>query len=228
MVALLSSRYIASAAVPILLLLTSSPASAAPLCRQQDLAPSFNLTSYQGTWFEIASTVIQRLTFQKNCECTTATYTLTPENYVQVDNVCYDTSKNSVNPVIGKATPVLSADKPAFEVSFPGAPDGFNKILYEGGANYLLLKRDVDPVTGTEYAIIGAPCRLFAWILARAPKLSDEAYEGARNFLSKERGYPVTLLQLKKTNQDDDYCKPVRDYIKANVSTPAPAKRYLA
>jgi apolipoprotein D and lipocalin family protein len=58
----------------------------------QELQPvhHVNLDQYAGTWYEIAS-FPQR--FQKNCEYTTAKYTVTTKGYMLVENRCMKNKK---------------------------------------------------------------------------------------------------------------------------------------
>jgi len=44
-----------------------------------------DLNKYAGKWFEIAS---YPMSFQKNCYCVTADYTMTDKGYVKVYNSC--------------------------------------------------------------------------------------------------------------------------------------------
>uniref|UniRef100_A0A0G4IG73 Lipocalin/cytosolic fatty-acid binding domain-containing protein n=1 Tax=Chromera velia CCMP2878 TaxID=1169474 RepID=A0A0G4IG73_9ALVE len=68
-----------------------------------------DLNKYAGKWYEIAASYIPKLTFEKDCQCTTAEYELSKEYgnpFVKVKNTCTKKNTGEENVAIGKATPV--------------------------------------------------------------------------------------------------------------------------
>lgn len=62
--------------------------------------PSVDLERYAGLWYEISHLPVS---FQENCDCTTAEYSLTGKSYIGVVNRCFDHGKQKWRSVKGKA-----------------------------------------------------------------------------------------------------------------------------
>eukprot|EP00121_Abeoforma_whisleri_P000749 Awhi_evm1s662 len=92
-------------------LLSFFPSTYAMICKEQEVVADFDLGDYQGQWYEIANTIIQRMSFQKNCQCTTATYTLaTDSESVVVNNTCLNSQTNEYETTLGSATMPAGTD----------------------------------------------------------------------------------------------------------------------
>jgi apolipoprotein D and lipocalin family protein len=75
-----------------------------------------DLQKYAGKWYEIAS---YPMSFQKDCFCVTADYTLTDKGYVKVYNSCRKGSINGkVKSINGKAFPVKGTNNVKLKVQF--------------------------------------------------------------------------------------------------------------
>ena len=48
-----------------------------------------------GTWYEVVSSPLVHLTFERNCFCTQATYTLRDDGKIDVDNLSRKNSKTA-------------------------------------------------------------------------------------------------------------------------------------
>ncbi|KNC85570.1 hypothetical protein SARC_02259 [Sphaeroforma arctica JP610] len=173
------------------------------LCLSQHVVDPFDLEAYQGRWYEIAVTDIPRQSFQRGCECTFAEYFIKEDGNVQVNNTCL--KDGEPYSIIGEAT----AEDPtvgALSVSF--GENDISKFIGDA-PNYLILDQAVDAMTGAQYTVVGSTCNAIAWILSRSPSMSQVAYNRARSTL-QHRGYPLKLLNLKPSQQNDAICAPVR------------------
>lgn len=174
-----------------------SVVSAIPFCPDQKVVASVDLNKYQGKWYEIASSLIIRSTFERNCKCVTAEYALNATaGEVSVLNTCVKKDTDVVDRIQGVAKPVdPTSDKGRFQVSFPSVPFGGGKIL--NFPNYIVIKIYGD----YEQVLVGAPCRSLLWILSRTPTIPEEKYNEILDYASSV-GYNLGFLQVKKTIQD--------------------------
>src|SRR5690349_15691995 len=72
----------------------------------EDVTPvqQLDLTKYAGTWYEISHL---SMFFQRNCYCTTATYTLKDDGTVGVHNSCnWEAANGTISEITGTATAV--------------------------------------------------------------------------------------------------------------------------
>ena len=138
-----------------------------------------DLKKYAGKWYEIAS-IPNR--FQKNCNCTTAEYTLTDKDYVMVENRC---NKDSVNGkpsnIKGKAFVVKNSGNAKLEVQF----------FWPFRGKYWIIELAED----YSYAVVGHPNMNYLWILSRTPKMKEALYHQIISKV-KEKGFDVTRIKL--------------------------------
>jgi apolipoprotein D and lipocalin family protein len=126
-----------------------------------DVAPSVDLTRFQGKWYEIAS--LPRVT-QANCYGTTAFYSRAADGTLQFVNQCnVDSATGPLKTVTMTAT-VPDPGQPAKLALDVGGFLGAYWIV-ELGSNY-------------EYAVVGHPSRSYLWILSRAPTLDAATTKG--------------------------------------------------
>lgn len=140
-------------------------------------AESIDLSRYLGKWHEIASFPFY---FQRNCEKTTAEYSLISENELKVLNSCEVKGKKKT--ATGSAK--TSKKENVFRVGFP--PFKFLR------ADYIIEFVDDD----YKYAVVGSSGKRYLWILAREKAIEEDVY----NFLvsvAGEKGYKIE--RLKKT-----------------------------
>jgi len=77
---------------------------------------AIDLQKYTGKWFEIAS---YPTSFQKDCNCVTAEYTLTGKDYLKVRNSCRKGSVNGkVKSISGKVFAVKGTNNVKLKVRF--------------------------------------------------------------------------------------------------------------
>jgi apolipoprotein D and lipocalin family protein len=144
--------------------------------------PIVDLKKYAGKWYEIAS-FPQR--FQKGCTSTTATYTLTDKDYVEVENSC---NKVSVD---GKES---SAKGKAFVEANSGNAKLKVQFFWPFKGKYWI----IDLADDYSYAVVGHPNRKYLWILSRTAKMDENIYQQIISRI-KEKGFDLT--KIKRTTQ---------------------------
>lgn len=123
--------------------------------------PYVDLKKYAGKWYEIAS-FPQR--FQRNCNCTTAEYTLSEKGYVIVVNRC---RKGSVTgrevSIKGKAFVKKGSNNSKLKVQF----------FWPIRGKYWI----IDLAEDYSYAVVSHPNKKYLWILSRTPKMDPGLYQ---------------------------------------------------
>lgn len=143
--------------------------------------PFVDLNKYAGKWYEIAS-FPQR--FQKGCNCTTATYTLSDKGFVVVENRCNkDSVTGKVSYIKGKAFVVKNSGNAKLKVQF----------FWPFRAKYWI----IDLADDYSYAVVSHPNKKYLWILSRTASLDPTIYNGILNRL-KEKGFDLSLLKITK------------------------------
>jgi len=153
----------------------------ASLSQPLQTVPFVDLKKYAGKWYEIAS-FPQR--FQKNCNCTTAAYTLTDKDFVVVENRC---NKDSVN---GKATYIKGK---AFVVANSGNAKLKVQFFWPFKGKYWI----IDLAEDYSYAVVGHPNRKYLWILSRTATMNDGTYQQIIATI-KEKGFDISKIKLTK------------------------------
>jgi apolipoprotein D and lipocalin family protein len=144
--------------------------------------PAVELSSYLGTWYEIASFP---QSFQEGCAGTTATYRSRDDGEIDVENRCRDGSlTGDERTANGRARVVDRTTNARLEVSF------FRPFW----GDYWVI--DLDPAYG--WAVVGHPSRDYLWILSRTPSLPPPTMDAILGRL-KAQGFP--LERLRKTEQ---------------------------
>ena len=140
--------------------------------------PFVDLNKYAGKWYEIAS-FPQR--FQKGCNCTTATYTLSDTGFVVVENRCNkDSVTGKISYIKGKAFVVKNSGNAKLKVQF----------FWPFRAKYWI----IDLADDYSYAVVSHPNKKYLWILSRTATLDQSIYNGILNRL-KEKGFDLSLLE---------------------------------
>lgn len=140
--------------------------------------PFVDLNKYAGKWYEIAS-FPQR--FQKGCNCTTATYTLSDKGFVVVENRCNkDSVTGKISYIKGKAFVVKNSGNAKLKVQF----------FWPFRAKYWI----IDLADDYSYAVVSHPNKKYLWILSRTATLDQSIYNGILNRL-KEKGFDLSLLK---------------------------------
>lgn len=166
-----------------LLLIVGCGSSYPPL----EVVEKVDLNKYLGKWYEIASFPNS---FQKDCNCTTAEYTL-PENhekYIIVKNSCNRKSPDGKLSVAnGKAFIADDITNAKLKVQF----------FWPFKGDYYI----IDLADDYSYVLVGHPSREYLWILAREKTMLQETYNHLQ-YIAEQKGFDVT--KLVKTNQNCD------------------------
>lgn len=142
--------------------------------------PYVEINKYLGLWYEQA---VIPFFFERNCERTTANYSLNPDGTIKVDNTCY---RNGVkHESVGKAFPD-PADK---EHTNAKLKVEFSTTL-DIEANYWIVRLD----SGYSYAVISSPNYSYLWILYRSPRMPENLFQQIYTDLQKD-GFPVEKLR---------------------------------
>lgn len=125
--------------------------------------PRVDLDRYLGTWYEIC-----RLPMKYEDETAsdiTATYSLTEDGSIHVDNRCLD-AEGIPSQSIGKAEAV---DDTNAKLTVTFLPEFLRWIPFTKG-DYWVLKLDPD----YRHVLVGEPDRQFLWVLSRDPEMSAQ------------------------------------------------------
>jgi len=144
-----------------------------------NVVSSVDLNRYAGKWYEIASYPVS---FQKNCYCISAEYTLTEKGYVKVFNSCRKDSINGrFSSITGKAFPVKGSNNAKLKVQF----------FWPFKAPYWIVGLADD----YSWAIVSGPSRKYLWILSRTPVMDQPIYDQIIEKLKQEQ---FDISKLKK------------------------------
>jgi apolipoprotein D and lipocalin family protein len=138
------------------------------------------LEKYLGKWYEIAHLPAG---FQKNCDQTTATYSLLNSGDISVLNEC--TRNGKYKKAKGKAKVVDKTTNAKLKVTF----------FWPFYGDYWIIKLGET----YDYAVVGTPDRKYLWILSRTPKMADNLFLELLEFV-KSKGFSVA--NLIKTSQN--------------------------
>ena len=143
------------------------------------ITDSVDLQKYAGKWHEIAS---YPMSFQKDCFCVTADYTLTDKGYVKVFNSCRKGSVNGkVKSITGKAFPVKGTNNVKLKVQF----------FWPFRADYWV----IDKAEDYSWAVVSGPSRKYLWVLSRSPEMQKETWQYITERLH-ENGFDLGKLKL--------------------------------
>ncbi|MBU6343155.1 MAG: lipocalin family protein [Bacteroidetes bacterium] len=166
----------------IFLIWAFSMLTVAAVSQTLQTVPFVDLNKYAGKWYEIAS-FPQR--FQKGCNCTTATYTLSEKGFVVVENRCNKGSvRGKISYIKGKAFVVKNSGNAKLKVQF----------FWPFRAKYWI----IDLADDYSYAVVSHPNKKYLWILSRTTTLDPSIYKDILDRL-KEKGFDLSLL--KNTTQ---------------------------
>ena len=142
-----------------------------------------DLQKFAGKWYEIAS---YPMSFQKDCFCVTADYTLTDKSYVKVFNACRKGSINGkIKSITGKAFPVKGSNNAKLKVQF----------FWPFKADYWVIDKAVD----YSWAVVSGSSRKYLWILCRTPEMQKETWQGITDML-RANGFDLNKLKMMVHN----------------------------
>lgn len=164
---------------------------AGPSGRAKDAPPlepvaSVDVERYMGLWYEIAR---YPTSFQKDCEGTTAEYSLRDDGRVDVVNTCRFGTKDGEPRSAEAVARVMDGSNGArIAVNFAPIP------LPAGRGNYWIIHLD----EGYQHAVIGEPSGRFLWFLSRTPTVTPEV-RAELDAAAVAAGYDLSML--KETEQ---------------------------
>jgi apolipoprotein D and lipocalin family protein len=154
---------------------------------------NLKLNQYLGQWFEIGTI---RQSFQKNCECTTAEYTLSEPNsrFIKVLNTCFNTKDAKWTDASGRAyydrgLPSLGKLRVGF----------FLPQLPFLRSDYWVIALDKD----YKYSMVSNEEGSTLWILSRTPTLDEGIVD---ELLSQAKAAGIKTEDFVRTRQDDALC----------------------
>ena len=169
------------------------------LCPDLASVPQVDLNKYIGKWYEIATSRIVYSTFERNCVCVNANYTIESDQngvYVGVRNSCRKNTPSGPEDIALGRADILDPSKPGeLAVSFGPVP--------ATSPNYIIMTLGDESNYG--YALVGEPCRRALWILSRDPtNFPDDLYNYLLDFAAKN-GYNPSAIGFRKTLQEGCY-----------------------
>jgi apolipoprotein D and lipocalin family protein len=145
-----------------------------------EVVSKVELEKYLGKWYEIARLPAG---FQKDCDQTTATYSLLKNGEISVLNECVRDGK--YKKAKGKAKVADKTTNAKLKVTF----------FWPFYGDYWIIKLG----EAYDYAVVGTPNRRYLWILSRTPKMDDALFSQIMDFV-KSKGFNVE--KLIKTSQN--------------------------
>ena len=147
-----------------------------------ETVPRVNLKKYVGKWYEIARFPAS---FEKNCTCTTAEYTINDDGTVAVDNRCFNAKEKKWEQATGKAFVRNEDTNAELAVQFFWP--------FKGDYYIIALADDYS------YAMVGTPSREYLWILSRKPELPQSTFEKL-TVIATKKGFDLSRLRRTKQN----------------------------
>jgi apolipoprotein D and lipocalin family protein len=151
-------------------------------------APSVDLPSFLGSWYEIAS---MPQFFQRNCaKNTIANYSLDDAGGINVVNTCVKKNGDLIT-ASGKAKVADEATNSKLSVTFLK----LGTWIYITSSNYWIL----DVPSDYRFAVVGTKNADYGWILSRTPRISEEDLLAATEVL-RRNGFDLCKFDI--TPQD--------------------------
>lgn len=164
----------------------AGPSGRAKDAPELQAVPSVEVSRYMGLWYEIAR---YPTSFQKNCEGTTAEYTLREDGRVNVLNTCrFGTKDGKPRDAQAIARVIEGSNGARLFVNFSPVP------LLAGRGNYWVIYLDTD----YQHAVVGEPSGRFLWYLSRTPTITPET-RAVLDAAAQAQGYDLSML--KETEQ---------------------------
>jgi apolipoprotein D and lipocalin family protein len=183
MIRLLTTLLIAS----LMTACIAGPSGRAKDAPELQAVPAVEVTRYMGLWYEIAR---YPTSFQKNCEGTTAEYTLREDRRVDVLNTCrFGTKDGKPRSATAVARVMDGSNGARLFVNFSPIP------LLAGRGNYWVIYLDTD----YQYAVVGEPSGRFLWYLSRTPQITPEV-RAKLDAAASAQGFDLSML--KETVQE--------------------------
>mmetsp|Transcript_33347 Transcript_33347/g.56976 ORF Transcript_33347/g.56976 Transcript_33347/m.56976 type:complete len:187 (-) Transcript_33347:36-596(-) len=157
-------------------------------CPDVPVVSPFDVASYLGVWYEIATTPTSEITFERDCYCTRANYTLQNDGTVLVQNSCNIGGVDGQVDIANGTAIIEDPTEPAkLSVTFGGhvyAPywiiinDDYENAVVWSCANILGIDFD------------------YMWVLSRHNTMSSATYAKLTAEAQELTGYDVSRLHL--------------------------------
>ena len=149
-----------------------------------EVVPEVDLNRYAGRWYEVARLPNR---FEKNCVGdVSATYTPREDGEIDVVNQCRG-KDGQFKKAEGRARRARK-NGPDTKLKVRFAP-AFLKFLPFVWGDYWI----IDLAPDYSHAVVGDPSRDYLWVLARTPRMSEEAYRAAVG-RAEAQGFDVSRL----------------------------------
>jgi apolipoprotein D and lipocalin family protein len=143
-----------------------------------EVVKSVDLKRYLGKWYEIAKLPNS---FQKNCFCSTAEYSVIDDETIRVINSCRkDGFAGEPDQVSGKAFIVPNSNNAKLRVQF----------FWPFRGDYWIIELDEN----YEWVVVGTQSRKYLWILARAKSIDSTLYNDLIERI-KSKGFDITKIE---------------------------------
>jgi apolipoprotein D and lipocalin family protein len=144
-----------------------------------EVVKNVDLKRYLGKWYEIAKLPNS---FQKNCFCSTAEYSVIDYETIRVINSCRkDSFSGEPDQVSGKAFIVPNSNNAKLRVQF----------FWPFRGDYWIIELDDEDY---QWAVVGTPSRKYLWILARSKSLDDALYNTLTEKI-KLKGFDIMKIE---------------------------------
>ena len=158
----------------------------------------FNLPTYTGGWYQLATSANIINTTQMDCICSTAYYTLnsTNANVLDLTNSCINSTNEQFTSVTGNVYPANEGEPSGnLHVIITGQPS-----LPSAPSNYIIMRfwKDDGEDGNLRYALIGGNDENSWWLLSRSPNWNQTVWNQAQNML---RSYDYNTTDYQQTDQ---------------------------
>jgi apolipoprotein D and lipocalin family protein len=174
-----------------LLLCLALVATSICTCPNVPVVSPFDLSEYLGIWYEISTSPTSKITFERDCFCTRANYTLESDGAtVLVQNSCnLGSISGPVDIATGNAT-IPNPDEPAkISVTFGGNIYAPYWVIINEDYEYAVVWSCVSgPIVGINFE--------YMWVLARDNTISTAQYNALVSQAAELTGYDVSKLIL--------------------------------
>ena len=169
------------------LLLVLLAVSVSAKCPTVNVASPFDISQYLGIWYEISTTPTSLDTFERDCYCTRANYTLMTDGDVSVKNSC------NIGGITG---PVNIANGTAI-IPDPTEPAKI-KVTFGGDfyAPYWVIINDdyENAVVWSCTSLLGVGQVDYMWVLSRQNTMPTATYQQLTSQAASMTGYDVSKL----------------------------------
>ncbi|KRX09774.1 Calycin-like protein [Pseudocohnilembus persalinus] len=180
-----------------------------PACKNKEFKPvDLDIEQYMGRWYEQYASGTVKDTFEKNCVCVNANYSLNEDDNVNVYNYCYNTENDAKQGIEGTA---YVQDEGSLYVSFDVPFAWVQNYFAEnyGYSNYqigyisedyqLVIVVSCNPLYG--YPLLSEIGSDMIWVMTKQQEISDEQLKLVQNWFTENN---FKWGSMQKTNQGKD------------------------